>query len=351
MPRKSMGPRGPITPEQSAEMDVAVDESFTLESLSPEARADAQRLAQSVSAALLKGLLHRIDPSEFPLEGGPDDPAVVSAAMAGGLSDRTLAHLAPRLRAMQAEPAKLKSLLSGAEIDFAEFRRPRMAGALPGLKATRRPILVQQAPRPLPPLRVRRSEPREPTEYRRAHLLLRAIHCVRETQPPGWDSIILGGVLIGASGNAVAIQSLDAGDFRTGHYADFGELYLGEYSLRSTDGYPKNLYAIFKLVESDSDDAEVARELTSVISVIASTIITAYATAAAGAAAEAILAAVGGFITGLIDEDELRPYGIRLKLPGPDPFNGDSDGPKKRTGDITGHGGIYRIGYRWVLGA
>jgi hypothetical protein len=110
------------------------------------------------------------------------------------------------------------------------------------------------------------------------------------------------------------------------------------------------MYCIFKLVESDSDDAEVARDLTSTISFLASTILSAVASPLVGATAGAVLQAIGDFVSNLIDEDEFRPYGVRLTLASEDQFGGHDSG-RLATGDITGHGGRYRIGYRWLLGA
>ena len=129
-----------------------------------------------------------------------------------------------------------------------------------------------------------------------------------------------------------------------------GELSLGQYSLKTTAGYPKHLYAIFKLVESDSNDAKVAKQLTDTLSFLASTIIGAMLSPAAGAVVGAVIGAIDNLIANVIDEDELRPYGIRLTLSNQNQFGGPV-GPKQRTGTITGHGGKYRIGYRWVLGA
>ncbi|MGL6289782.1 MAG: hypothetical protein ACRC2H_03745 [Silanimonas sp.] len=350
MPRNTRTPHCPSEDVLAKDMDVAVGEEFSLESLTPKERAEAARLTQVASAVILKALLYRIDPATYPVSGDVDDP-VVKAVSTANLSDRALRHIAPRLRAMRQRPDALRTMLGGADLSLDDFKRPTLASAVPELRDVRRYVPVDPGTEErLPRDRNRRTEPRNAANYRRAHLILRAIHCVRETQPAGWDSIILGGVLIGSSGNVKAIKAFDTGDYRTGMYASFGELFLGQYSLRSTDGYPKHLYAIFKLVESDSDDAEVAQELTNVISMLASTIITMVIGPATGAAIGGVLGVIGGLISNLIDEDELRPWGIRFRMDGPNPF-GDADGPKQRTGNITGHGGIYRIGYRWVLGA
>ncbi|MBE5317135.1 MAG: hypothetical protein H4O13_17210 [Xanthomonadales bacterium] len=346
---KSFGVRAPITPEQQAEFNAPVAEAFGLESLEPRERAEAEALSQRIAAVLIKSLLHRLDPAANPIS----DPTSLEgrlAAAALAVPPAAIARMAPGLRALARSPQKLRQALGGADLKLQDLKPAGLDQRLGlKLKPTTLPRLTikprQAAPGTL------RGTPRNANTFTRCHLVLRAIHCVRETQPPGTDEMIFGGLRIGSSGNVSVIKSFDAGDFRTGTYASYGELFLGQYSLRTTPGYPKHLYAIFKLVESDSNDAEVARQLTDALTALAGAIMSAIVGPAVGAAIAGVIGAIGNVIANILDEDEMRPYGIRLTLNNQSQFGSDGVGPKVHTGDITGHGGRYRIGYRWVLGA
>jgi len=348
---QSFGVRAPITPEQQAEFNAPAVEAFSLDSLEPRERAEAEALSQRVAAVLIKSLLHRLDPAANPIT----DPTSLEGRLAAAsytVPTAALARMAPGLRALARSPQKLRQALGGADLKLADLKPAGLDQRLGlKLKPTALPRLAVKPPQ-APPGGPRGTQ-RMAGQFTRCNLILRAIHCVRETNPAaaGTDEIIFGGLRIGSSGNVAVINAFDAGDFNTGTYASFGELYLGQYSLRTTSGYPKHLYAIFKLVESDSNDAEVARQLTDTLSFLARIIIGALLGPATGVAVGAVLASIGNFIANIIDEDELRPYGIRLNLSSQNQFGSNGIGPRVHTGDITGHGGRYRIGYRWVLGA
>jgi hypothetical protein len=137
--------------------------------------------------------------------------------------------------------------------------------------------------------------------------VLRAVHCVRETSGGGSDEIVLGAVLVGASGNTKVVPAQVIGDFDDdgdgAAYVSTGDLPLGQFSLRTTNGYPKTMYCILQLVESDQDDADAAQGLTDALSVIVTIAVSALATPAAGAAAGAVVTAVGALIALFISDD------------------------------------------------
>lgn len=340
----SFGHAAQPTAEQQAELQAPVVEEFGPQQLSARERAQADAIATQAAALCLKALLHQVDPARYPINPDPKSLEARAAACAASLPALGLARIGVGLKALSRRPTQLRRLLGEQGPSLADLR-PAGLDARLGLRAVALRLPALQAPARIP-----RAVPRSATTYTRCHLLLRAIHCVRETQPAGWDEIIFGGLRIGASGNVAVMQGFDAGDFRTGTYASYGELYLGQYSLRTTPGYPKSLYAIFQLVESDSNDAAVARALTNALSSLAGIVVSFFATPAAGAAVSSTITLLGNLIGTLIDEDALRPYGIRLTLNSQNQFGGPI-GPKQHTGNITGHGGVYRIGYRWVLGA
>ncbi len=340
----SFGHAAQITTEQQAEFEGPVVEAFGPEQLNARERSQADAVARQAAALCLKALFHQIDPARYPINPDPTSLEARAAACAASLPALGLARLSISLKSLARRPAQLRRLLGEQGPSLAELR-PAGLDARLGLRAATARLPALRTPERTP-----RAVPRSATTYTRCHLLLRAIHCVRETQPAGWDEIIFGGLCIGASGNVAVIRGFDAGDFRTGTYASYGEMFLGQYSLRSTPGYPKSLYAIFQLIESDSNDAAVARALTNALSMLAGIVVSFFASPAAGAAVSSTINLLGGLIGLLVGDDVMRPYGIRLTMNSQNHFGGPV-GPKQHTGNITGHGGAYRIGYRWVLGA
>lgn len=340
----SFGHAAQPTAEQQADLQAPVVEAFGPEQLSTRERTQADAIARQAAALCLKALFHQIDPARHPIGSDPGSLEARAAACAANLPALALARMSVGLKSLARRPTLARRLLGEQGPALADLRTAGLDARL-GLRATPLRLPTLQAP-----VRTPRSTPRSATNYSRCHLLLRAIHCVRETQPSGWDEMIFGGLRVGASGNVAVMRGMDVGDFRTGTYASYGELYLGQYSLRTTPGYPKSLYAIFQLVESDSNDAAVARALTDALSSLAGIVVGFFATAAVGVAVSATITLLGNLIESMIDEDAMRPYGIRLTMNNQNPFGGPV-GPKQHTGNITGHGGAYRIGYRWVLGA
>ncbi len=319
---------------QSPDAEIQVEE-FSLKNLSPAERKQAETMSGAICAIMLKGLLNRADPARYPVIADAASSENQAAALARTIDMQAFERMRPRLLAFVGDQVRLKRILGPHhKIDFHKA----------GLDAALKDALPRGGSAPEGEA-VRRSG----HKYNRAHLILRALHCVDETNPEGGtDDMVLGGVLIGASGNVKAFNSLVCGEFDDGTYRNFGELFLGQYSLNTTPGYPKHLYAIFKLVESDSDDREVAQQLTQVLSMLASTILSAVASPLVGSTVGAVLGAVGGFISNLLDEDEFPPYGIRITLTSENHFGG-AVSPKFRTGNISGHGGTYRIGLRMML--
>jgi len=310
-------------------------EEFNLQSLSAQERAQANKIATAINAIMLKGLLNRADPARYPVVADSERLENQSAALARTIKPQAFERLRPRLMSLASDPARLQRMLGDHAGDLNAV----------GIDRKVEPLLPPRSTATAPANVV----PRSGHLYNRAHLILRALHCVDETNPEnGTDDMVLAGLRIGASGNVGVINGIVCGEFNDDTYRNFGEMYLGQYSLNTTPGYPKHLYAIFKLVESDSDDREVAEQLTSTLSFLASTILSVLTSPMVGATVGALISSIGGFISNLIDEDEFPPYGIRLTLNSEGQFGGPV-GPKFHTGNISGHGGSYRLGLRWVL--
>ncbi len=324
------------------EAEVATESIDFSADLTPEEKETARKAAQVVVASAVKGALNRIDPARYPIE---DDDSSLDAQMAAAISRlpaKALLRIKPRVTAI-AEGAQKVKLLDGIDPD--SFRKSGTT-----LKVMERGRLTRpKLKAPEGDVEVRQGSGGS-LKYKKAILELRAIHCVQETGGGGSDEIVFGGVLIGATGNTNPIEAFDAGDFDSGTYADFGAKPIGKYNLKNVEGYPSYLYAIFMLVESDSDDQAVADSLTDTIGAIAVTAAAFWSGGTAALAVYAIYEAIDGLINALFGPDVLRPYGIRLNLNSNDPF-GKPISSNLRTGNITGEGATYRIGYRWVLSA
>lgn len=333
-------PRRKITPDEIREFDAVEVEEFTLADLPPEERERAQEIGAAVNALALKGMLNRMDPKKYPVPSDSSSIEAKAAELAKSFSPSVFERLRPRLEKAVAEPARLSRMLG--RLDKVDFQKADLTADFKSLSV--KPAL--KAPRA-----GEESVLRSGSTYNRLQLVLRHLRCVDETNPEGGDDdMILGGVLIGASGNVKVPKAFVAGHFDDGDLQDFGELYFGQYNINSTNGYPKSFYCIFKLVESDSDDKEVAEQLTATLSFVANVILSAFVGPLVGQTAGAVISSVGGFLSGLIDEDEFPPYGVRLTMSNNNPFGGPVSS-YRRTGNIRAHGGEYRIGYRWVLGA
>ena len=341
-----------VTRRRMASDDPEMSEARTspdiMETLSPEEREDIEENAPAIRAALMKAVIARAEPGRVVVGANDDDDLEPTAMRAvARLDDSLVEQLMPRIAAVTRDDRRAHRLLG---IHAARnLREPlRVHRIRPRKILDRRVVSIARPAHDAP--RSGSAGANAPT-YTRVIAELRAVHCLRITTPrDNPDEMVLGTVLVGASGKVNAGRSVDLGTFSNGDLFNYGELPLGQFSLRSTDGYPKHMYVLFKLVETDADGRETARDLTKAIGGLAQGIATLYAGALVGQTAGMLVSVIGGFFQGLIDEDEFPIVGKRLTLDHMHDLGG-SVGPRERTGDIGGHGGKYRIGYRWLMGA
>jgi hypothetical protein len=329
-----------LNPEAVKKLGEIEGEEFNLSRLSSEDRKKAEEIASVASAFVMKGLLNRIDPEIYPVSTDPNLLEAAVAKSAKEFSTADLTRLRPKLEKALEDKQKLSRLLGSLKnVDF------QKAGLSTDLKKLTFKADVESTKTD------GKTTLRSGKKYNRLDIVLRALHCVDETNPEsGTDDMILGCVLVGASGNTKVVPAFFAGEFNDGDYQNFGSYPLGQYSLNTTSGYPKSFYCIFKLVESDSNDAKVAKSLTNLLSMATTMVVSAVGTAAAGVIAGALVTAIGNFAGIFFDEDDFPPYAVNLHMTTENQFGGSQSG-NLRTGNIRGHGGIYRIGYRWVLNA
>lgn len=309
---------------------------FTSASLPEAERREAGRIAKGLTAAVVKGLLHRVDPKAFAVSSDVDTLENQAAAAVRGIDARTFEQMRPKLQQLAADTARVQKITGVA---------------MPELKKSNAIIFK---PANAPQGAVPRSGS-APQKYKRLDLNLRKLHCVDETNggvfspEDGTDDMVLGAIRIGAGGNVDYSKAIVAGEFaRDNTYRNFGELPFGSVSLRTTPGYPKTFYWIFQLVESDSDDAEVAAGITQALRTVVTMVAGMVGGAGVGAIAGAVVDAIGAIIGLFIDDDVFSPYGVAIKLNSENDLG--SDGVHDaHTGNISAHGGTYRIGYRLRL--
>lgn len=340
----SQMPRRRKLDPEDAEMRGAHISPDVMDTLTAEERAEVEEHAPALRAALVRAMLVRTDPSHHVMTADDDDIEPTAIQAIAALDDRLVERLMPRVDAVLRDERKARRMLGASAVR--NLREPLR------IKRIRPRIPIRAIPIRRPEAADRRDDatPEAPV-YTRALVELRAVHCVRITEPrDNPDEMVLGTVLVGAGGNVNAGRGLDLGTFYNGDLFSYGELPIGQFSLRSTDGYPKHMYVLFKLVETDADGRETARDLTKAIGGLAQGIVGALAGPQVGVAAGTLVAVIGGFFEGLVDEDEFPIVGKRLTLDHMHSLGG-AVGPRERTGDINGHGGRYRIGYRWLMGA
>jgi hypothetical protein len=304
---------------------------FTIESLPPQQRAEVRRQADAAKALLVKALLRRHSPGSFTISGDPDSLEARYAEVVDAIDARQFARMRPQIQVLRDDVATRARRLGGAS--NMDLHKPLDALVLQFAGLKPKPKLDINVPIP---------------KWGRALLVMRYLKAEDTTNPEiGSDSMVFGGTLIGPAGDAKAISAFVAGDFDDGHVQDFGSLQLGSVSLKTTPGYPKAIFATFLLVESDSDDQEVAQTVSMICKTAAGAV-----TAAGFPVVAAAVYAIGeviGLMSGLFDEDFFPPYGIEARLVSALEFGQDGVDKNRHTGLIAGHGGAYRVGYRWEL--
>ncbi len=328
------------TPAESREMDAAVEmKSFDLSSLSVADRRKALQMADAISALMLKAFLSRRDPAVYRLSANPDSLERKVDAVVKTLSPKTLARLDRLTRSPTETRKKLRGL---SDIDLKAELTPATL-RLPAQRSKNDEESVNT-----PSLDVRRQVCAA-GKYNRLTLILQRIHCNEETDGIGGsDEMFLSGLMVGASGSAKTMGTVNCGDFDSGEGHSYGMLPIGSFNLNTTNHYPKDFFVIFQLVESDSSDAATARDLTKLLKGVVEKVLDAFGGQGYSAMVGAIISAVGGFIASMFGDDYFPHYGVYLQLNSENQFGGNMSG-YWRTEKIKGHGGSYQIGFRWMF--
>lgn len=323
-------------------------------------KAKAKEEAQAIAAYVLKAMLHRIDPATYPIDDKEGSIEKIALEAIDKFSPATLNKAKTRTLVMWGDPHKKFKLLG--KLKDLDFKKKLIA---PDIKRINK-IELKPALRPVkdgafinneqPNIQVTgiggpsgSYENINLPAFNKLDLVLRKVHCVDETDPEtgGDDDMVIGGLLVGASGNTNSANSIASCHFDDGDVCNHGSFPFGTYSLNSTPGYPKVFYCILQLIEVDTDEAEAAKALTDVMKLVG-TMVSAV-NPAIGALVVAVAQAVEIFTGWLIDDDPFYPFGISLNLNSPNKFGADGRSNNWHTGNISDHGGTYRLGFYWQL--
>lgn len=320
---------------------------------------DGKIKAQAIAAYVLKAMLHRIDPVVYPIDDKPGSIEKIALDAIDKFSPSTLSRAKIRTTALLMDPQKKLNLLGKfkdldfkkkfikadimkiSKLDFKPIIKPVNEGA--SLNTNQPSIQTFSAGGPFA-----NYENNSLPVFNKLDLVLRKVHCVDETNPEsGDDDMVIGGLLVGASGNTNSANSFASGHYDDGDMTNHGAYPFGTYSLNTTPGYPKVFYCILQLIEVDTDEADAAKALTDVMKLVGTMVST--VNPAIGALVVAVAQAVEIFTGWLIDDDPFHPYGVTLNLNSPNKFGSDGRSNKWHTGNISDHGGTYRVGFYWQL--
>ena len=349
-----------ISPEELKEWNNAPVTENLFSKISVSEKAKAKDEAQAIAAFVLKAMLYRIDPAAYPIDDKESSLEKIALDAIDKFSPSTLSKAKLRTTALMADPQKKARLLGKfkdldfkkefiapdikriGKVEFKPVLRSAQNGAFINIEQPTIQLVGTGGP-------LSNYETENLPAFNKLDLVLRKVHCVDETEPesPGDDDMVVGGLLVGASGNTNSANSFASCHFDDGDICNHGDYPFGTYSLNSTPGYPKVFYCILQLIEVDTDEADAAKALTDVMKLVG-TLVSA-GNPVIGALVVAVAEAVQIFTGWLIDDDPFYPFGISLNLNSQNKFGVDGRSSNWHTGNISDHGGTYRLGFYWQL--
>ena len=348
-----------ITPEELKEWDNTIVAENLLSKISAAEKSKAKEEAQAIAAYVLKAMLHRIDPATYPIDDKAGSIEKIALDAIDKFSPSTMSKAKARTLVMWGDPHKKTKLLGKfATLDFKkkviapDIKRISKIEFRPVLKNLNDGAFVYPAQSTIQLGGAKGPSANYISDnlpvFNKLDLVLRKVHCADETNPEGGDDdMVIGGLLIGASGNTNSANSFASGHYDDGDITNHGAYPFGTYNLNSTSGYPKVFYCILQLIEVDTDEAEAAEALTDVMKLVGTLVST--VNPAIGALVVAVAEAVQIFTSWLIDDDPFYPYGVTLNLNSQNKFGADGRSSNWHTGNISDHGGTYRVGFYWQL--
>jgi len=292
--------------------------------LSVKERREARRAGEVSYALTMKALLHRLDPKAFPVGGDASPIEAKAAKMAKTIKPRAFAKLQPLIENRTHQAAEFSRVIDSA-------RGLNLRGVVPRAAETELPAGATPQPRSF---------------RNRLELFIRRLHCVDETNPEGGsDDMVLGGVLVGASGKTNVANTVIKTGFDDGEIKEINRTF-GRYSLKSTSVFPKDFLAVFKLIESDSIEEIVAANLESTLKTLAFTAEILHTNAPPAQKPALVAQSVLTSVNLFYGTTHFPAKQVHVSLSGL-VLSHDNESGNLHTPDMRGHGGTYRIGYKW----
>jgi hypothetical protein len=170
--------------------------------------------------------------------------------------------------------------------------------------------------------------------------VLRNVHCVDETNPEsGDDDIVVAGILVDGSGHLYPAKTIVSCQFDDGTYCNHGNYVFGTYDLGATASYPKSFWCILQLVEIDSDEAEAVTIISDIMKMTCESV------EGQAFSSDQLISIMTIYGELFFDDDIFTPYPIGITLNNANEYGSDKKSDNWHTGNISGHGGTYRVGF------
>jgi hypothetical protein len=326
------------TEAQVKELDKRPALSDYADRISSSDKQKAKDQSQLLMTYAYKAVLHRSDKAKYPL-GNSNKLEKRIAELVEGLPEKNYQKANERVQAALADRSKMQN-------DLGKYGDVVFAGKTLAEQLSTRGMQLQLSKVKKPEMKAANTAALD--------VLASQLYCVDETNPEsGDDDMILGGIFISA-GNNVNSNILFCGSFNDGDYENLNENRIGGVDYLFREGYPQVYYGMLVLVNVDEDEAVATNVLKDLFSMVAEIVEAGDQTTEYGISMIQLnLSALAGMF---MPEDDFFPaLVIKVELKAASDiyindikqvFNGNiSD--NWVTGNISGHGGAYRLGLKF----
>lgn len=297
---------------------------------------------QMFNTYFVKACLHRLDPAKYPIGGGEKSMEQVALRVANSFSKKRFEKMKSKIQSF-ANPADSRRVSLLGKFNNIDLTKPVISGDVQARKSSGAQFFNWEKIRKL-------IIPTQPAaKYSAMDLIVRALHCVDETDPesPGDDDMVITGTLYEINASTSIGNGFFAGNYDDNDYNNFGEYLFGSYPLAASSGYPKTMYCMFTLVEQDSDESgeQLAYDINNALAEIGGKICDNWYPGCSVMINE-LASIVNNIMSTFFDDDYFPPKVIPITLNSEDEFGSAGESSNLATSKINGHDGAYKIGYK-----
>jgi len=294
------------------------------------------------NACFIKACLHRLDPVRYPIGGDEKSMEQAALRIVNSFSQKRFQKLRTKIQGFANPNDDRRSALLG-KFNSIDLSRQVISGDLQARKSPGTQFINLERVRKL-------NIPLTPSaKYSAMDFIVRALHCVDETDPesPGDDDMLITGTLYEINASAVTGNGFFAGNYDDNDYNNFGDYLFGSLPLSASGGYPKTMYCMLTLVEQDSDESgeQLAYDINNALAQIGGKICDAWYPGCSLVINE-LSAIVNNIMSTFFDDDYFAPRVISVNLNSELEFGDDGTSENLATTKINGHDGSYKIGYK-----